>query len=128
MCVGDARAEGGDVSVLQEPEAEWRVIGAPLEHWIETAGKAIASAIVSAVSVIDFAHVCVDGALPRETLAALVAATRRAVERHDLQGLSPFEIAAGELGSDARALGAAMLPINEAFGFAQDVLLKKTAA
>jgi predicted NBD/HSP70 family sugar kinase len=121
-------AEGGDVSVLQEPEAEWRVIGAPLERWIETAGKAIASAIVSAVSVIDFAHVCVDGALPRETLAALVAATRRAVERHDLQGLSPFEIAAGELGSDARALGAAMLPINEAFGFAQDVLLKKTAA
>ncbi len=61
-------------------------------------------------------------------LDRLVAGVSVAIERHDLQGLSPFEITAGQLGAEARALGGAMLPIIESFACGQDVLLKTPLA
>ncbi len=119
---------GGDVSLLQRPDADWSAIRKPLARWTAQAAKALAGAIVAGASVIDFSRICIDGALPRAALGDLVEATRLALADHDLQGLSPFEITAGALGADARALGAAMLPMTEHYGCGQDVLLKKTAA
>jgi predicted NBD/HSP70 family sugar kinase len=116
--------DGRDPNILQHPDADWSSIGETLDMWIGTAAEALASAIVASVSVIDFAHVCIDGAMPRSVLDSLVDEVRVAIGRHDLQGLSPFEIQAGTLGASARALGGAMLPIVENFASGQDVLLK----
>ena len=120
--------EGLDAAILQHPDADWSGIDEVLEMWIGTAAEALADAVVSAVATIDFGQVCIDGALPRPVLDRLVARVREAVAVHDLQGLSPFEITAGRLGADARALGGAMLPIIESFACGQDVLLKAPAA
>jgi hypothetical protein len=65
--------------------------------------------------------------LPRGVLGALIAKTEAMVANHDQQGLSPFEIVAGTLGADARALGGAMLPISANFGTDTDVMLKTPA-
>ena len=88
-------------SIVQNPDKDWDHLGAPLEHWIARAGEALAHAVVCGVSVFEFGSVCIDGALPRAVLERLVAATRAAIEKHDLQGLSPFAIEAGKLGASA---------------------------
>jgi predicted NBD/HSP70 family sugar kinase len=117
-----------DTEMLQDPDADWSQLGEALDDWLELAAEALALTIVSGLAVIDFGLVCIDGAVPRPVLDRLVASTRSAVDRLDLTGLSPFDIGAGVLGADARALGGAMLPIMENFGYGQDVLLKATAA
>ena len=120
--------EGRDPSLLQQPEADWSTLDPVLGRWIGQAAEAMAGAIVAAAATIDFGQICIDGALPRPVLDRLVAGVVDAVERHDLQGLSPFEITAGQLGAEARALGGAMLPIIESFACGQEVLLKTPLA
>lgn len=117
-------ATGDDPAILQTPDADWNAIGAPLDQWLEEAARAIAFAVVSSISVFDFGLVTIDGALPRAVLLRLVDTVRSLASGYDLQGLSPFDLAAGSLGSDARPLGGAMLPINDQYGCGQDILLK----
>ncbi len=116
--------DGLDPAILQQPDADWSHLGDVLEMWLGSAADALASAIVSGVSVIDFGEICIDGALPRPLVERLVALVQAAVKELDLQGLTPFRISAGRLGAEARALGGAMLPITENFSCAQDVMLR----
>jgi predicted NBD/HSP70 family sugar kinase len=116
-----------DTSLLQRPETDWSSIGRPLTRWIEQAGQAIAQAAVAGAAVVDVQRVVVDGALTRDVLAALVAVVRKSVAAADLQGLTPFDIVEGRLGSDARVLGGAMLPINAGYGCDTGVMLKALA-
>jgi predicted NBD/HSP70 family sugar kinase len=115
---------GVDAAILQHPERDWSGLGSLLARWIATAGEALAIAIAAGMSVIDFPAVRIDGALPRDVLSALIASTQEHLGRLDLQGLSPFEVVAGSIGADARALGGAMLPILANFSSDPEVLLK----
>jgi len=115
---------GGDSALVNLPEGNWSSLEPALTVWIDNAADALAQTLVSGAAVMDFAHMRIDGALPRPVLLRLVEATRLATARFDLQGLSPFEIEPGGLGQDARALGGAMLPLFNSFAAAQDVLLK----
>jgi predicted NBD/HSP70 family sugar kinase len=113
-----------DAGLLQSPDADWSPLGSLLDTWIERTAASLAMAIVAAVSVIDFAQICIDGAVPTAVRSAIVDATRRSITRRDLQGLSPFEINAGTIGAEARALGGALLPIQSNYSSDRDVLLK----
>jgi predicted NBD/HSP70 family sugar kinase len=117
-----------DPSLLQNANADWSQLGKALDDWIATSAEALASTIVAGTSVIDFNEICIDGALPRPVLTSLVEATQAAIKLHDLQGLSPFEMRAGQLGAEARALGGAMLPIMENYACGQDILLKSPSS
>ncbi len=119
------RAEGMAVSVLQAPEADWTAIGPVLDRWIDRTARSLATAIVAGTAIIDFQRICIDGAVPRDVLDRIVVQTRARVGELDLDGLSPFEIEAGAIGADARALGGAMLPMIANFSCDQDVLLKR---
>ena len=90
--------------------------------------ESLAAAIVASMSVIDFPIVRIDGAMPRNVLSEIIAGTRARIGRLDRQGLSPFEITAGTVGTDARALGGAMLPILANFTCDPEVLLKDISA
>jgi predicted NBD/HSP70 family sugar kinase len=116
--------DGRDPALLQNAGADWSTLGTALDDWITNAAEALASTVVAGASVVEFEEACIDGALPRPVLSRLVAAVQTAVSHHDLQGLSPFHIRAGQLGADARALGGAMLPIAENYACGQDILLK----
>jgi len=84
------------------------------------------------MSVIDVEAIVIDGAMPfdiRERLRQRIAAQIDALDR---RGLSEATILAGAIGADARAIGAAALPLIKAFAhdaFARDreLVFKETA-
>jgi hypothetical protein len=84
----------------------------------------LAYACVAASSVIDFAAIVIDGAMPiavRDRLTARVAARFAALDR---RGLSDVSIIPGAIGPDARALGGAALPLIANFARDREVLFK----
>ncbi len=75
--------------------------------------------------MIDVGAVVIDGAMParlRQTLCSLVTAE---FEKLDRRGLSDVRIMAGAVGPDARAIGAAALPLIKNFARDRNVLFKE---
>jgi predicted NBD/HSP70 family sugar kinase len=118
------RAAGEDPAVLSRNPDDWGDLGAPLDAWLTDAARALALTIVSAVSIIDFESIVIDGAMPLAVRRDLVDRTRAEVERFDRQGLAPFEILEGSIGSKAREIGGATLPLLANFSQDRDVLFK----
>ncbi|MFD1340816.1 ROK family transcriptional regulator [Litorisediminicola beolgyonensis] len=108
-------AQGGDASGLWTDAEAWSVDEAQVAAWVATAAQALAHAITSAISVIDFSHVLIDGWMPASVRAKLVDATRDALAHSDFAGLTQVEIREGSVGPDARVMGAASLPLSERF-------------
>ncbi len=110
--VGDARA-------MQAP---W------LPHtqaWLQESGAAVALAMNSAACLLDLEGVIVDGNFSRELLAALLAETDRAADRYSWEGVKRPHMLAGTIGSDARALGGALLPLYANFAPDRELFLKE---
>jgi predicted NBD/HSP70 family sugar kinase len=105
------RAQGKDPLTLARDIDDWSGLGATLDTWIEETAQSLAVAALSAVSIIDFEAVIIDGMVPGDVKNRLVAETRKAFGKLDSRGTAPFEILAGATGVDARALGAASLPL-----------------
>ena len=119
---------GGDPSSIWLTPAAWAEFGGPLSEWLDEAARALAHAIVSAISVIDVGSIVVDGALPasvKQTICHLIAAE---LEKLDRRGLSDVRILPGAIGPDARAIGGAALPLIKNFARDRDVLFKEAAA
>jgi predicted NBD/HSP70 family sugar kinase len=116
---------GLDSSSLWLAPDAWPDFGAALPCWLDEAARSIAYAIVSATSVIDVGAIVIDGAMPaavRQTLCLLVTAE---FEKLDRRGLSEVRILPGAIGPDARAIGAAALPLIKNFARDRDVLFKE---
>lgn len=118
---------GIDPEPLWYSADEWVDFGEPMDIWIEDAGAALAQAIVAAASVIDFGAAVIDGGFPAWVRARIVAATVKAVERLDLQGVIIPDIIEGAVGAQARAIGGASLPIFARYLTDQSVLFKELA-
>lgn len=107
-----------DARVLQGPWAE------VTRRWIARAADAIAFAIGGATCVLDLDGVIVDGAVARPLLEALLGEVRAAMARYDWQGAMRPQVLAGEIGADAKVVGAAYLPLHSGFAPAHDLFLK----
>ena len=79
-----------------------------------------------AVAVVDVQTVIIDGALPSWVRTRVIDATRRALGRVNLQGLSSFDLVEGSIGNAARAMGGAALPLLANFTQDREVLFKET--
>jgi predicted NBD/HSP70 family sugar kinase len=119
------KAAGMDPQVLWRQPGEWGDLGPVLDSWIADAAHSLAIAAVSAVSIIDFRAVVIDGAFPASVRAALVEATEAALGKFDLQGLAPFTIAEGTIGFGAREIGGACLPLLANFTQDRELLFKE---
>lgn len=108
-------ANGCDSQTLWESPAEWNMPAHVLQDWFAIAAPAIAQAIVSSISLIDFQYVQIDGWLPEDTRDQLILAVIANVKATNLSGLSIPEIKPGSVGPDARSLGAASLPLSKRF-------------
>jgi predicted NBD/HSP70 family sugar kinase len=95
-----------------------------LDSWLEQATDSLSWAIGSAISVIDFEAIVIDGAFPQSVRSVLVERTREKFERTEMQGVAPVEIVAGHIGSEASALGAASLPLLAGFARDRDLLFR----
>ncbi|TNC69125.1 ROK family transcriptional regulator [Rubellimicrobium roseum] len=90
---------------------DWTEFAEPLDQWIAGTARQLARAAVTVCAVIDFEAVLVDGAFPPDVRSRLVDATREEVGKLDTRGLSPIRMEEGQVGGNARALGAACSPI-----------------
>jgi predicted NBD/HSP70 family sugar kinase len=119
------RARGIDPSPLWLAPTDWSGLGAPLQQWIDRAARSLAHAIVASCSVIDFACAIIDGGFPADVRARLVAATDAAIGRLDLQGIQRPQLYPGEVGANARVIGAASLPLFVRYLVDSNVLFKE---
>ena len=103
---------------------QWIDFGEPLSAWIDASAKALAQAIVAAASIIDFGAAIIDGGFPGWVRERLVRATIIEAKRLDLQGVVMPDIIEGSVGSQARAIGGASLPIFARYLTDQSVLFK----
>ena len=118
------REQGIDSSPVWLTPDEWTGFGETLDLWMEETGKALAHAIVSAVSFIDFDAAIIDGAIPDWVRKRIWENTTRHIKDFDLQGTAPFVVYEGTIGPQARAIGAASLPYLENFARDRSVLFK----
>lgn len=119
------RARGGDPELLWSNPNDWSGVGAALDLWITDAARGIAIAAAGVTSVLDCNTIVIDGAMPSDLRRRLVAAVSDALHHVQLQGISPFQLHEGTIGADARAMGAASLPLFDNFIIDHNVLFKE---
>ena len=113
----DPTAVGDDRAL----DAPWReATGA----WLQRAAPAIALAVHNAACLLDMEGVIVDGNFGRGLLAELLLALDGALSRHSWEGVTRPALLAGTIGSDARAVGGALLPLYAAYAPDSDLFLK----
>jgi predicted NBD/HSP70 family sugar kinase len=120
-------AADADPSLLWRSPDDWGDIGTPLDEWIEEAAAAIAFAIVASVSVLDLPAAIIDGAFPATVRRRIVQRVNDQLLDFDRQGLSPVVAVEGTVGSGARAIGGACLPLLASFARDREVLFKEAA-
>ena len=115
-------AASGDARALQEP---WRPI---TEAWLQDAADAMALAVNSAACLLDLDVVIVDGSFHRDLLAALLAVLNDAMAHFSWEGVVRPQVLAGTIGSDARAMGGALMPLHANFSPDRELFLKVVEA
>ena len=93
-------------------------------RWLDAAGSALAQAINTAACLLDVDGVIVDGSCSRELLGELMNALHAALPRYSWEGVTAPALLPGSIGSDARALGGALLPLYAAFAPDRELFLK----
>jgi predicted NBD/HSP70 family sugar kinase len=120
------KSAGGDPRPVWESPDDWSAIEPAVGEWIEEITDPLAAAVISAISVIDFEAVIIDGAFPPSVRARIVARVNEKVELFDRQGLMPVAVVEGAVGNRARAIGGACLPLLASFARDREVLFKDT--
>lgn len=94
-------------------------------EWIARAALALAHCIVSGTAFLDLDAVVVDGSTAAPLLQGLLLQTTEALKAYNWEGLQQMpRLELGSIGSDARALGGALLPLHACFAPDRDVFLK----
>ena len=100
-----------DPSIIWRQPQDWSGIARYVEPWLGQTAQELARASLSTCAVVDFEAVLIDGAFPADIRTELAKRVRRYILHQDTRGLIPPVIAAGTIGGNARALGAASGPI-----------------
>ena len=114
--LADAMAAAGEPSDhLWEQHDHWQVSPQLLSAWLDSAAEGLASAILSAATLMELEAVLIDGWMPTAIRADITARTRAALHRLDLAGLDAPLIREGTVGAQARALGGAAIPLSQRY-------------
>jgi predicted NBD/HSP70 family sugar kinase len=94
-------------------------------QWIDRAALALAHCIVAGTAFLDVEAVVIDGVVAPDLLRDLWARTGQALKAYNTEGLQQLpRLELGSIGSDARALGGALLPLHACFAPDRDIFLK----
>jgi predicted NBD/HSP70 family sugar kinase len=91
-------------------------------EWSEQAASALAFVIISSQALLDTDQVVIDGSLTSPLIDAITQKVTESIAAYDTQGLTLPTISKGHLGIDARALGGAILPLQENFGLDSNLI------
>jgi predicted NBD/HSP70 family sugar kinase len=119
------RADEVDPSLIWYAGNDWSQAARQINPWVARAARGIALASASLAATLDCPAIIIDGAMPAHLRDDLVAAVQAELRCVNLDGISPFGVMAGTIGFDARALGAASLPLFANFMIDRDVLFKE---
>ena len=128
-CILEARikADGRDPSPLWSEADGWTQFAPYIDGWIADIAPHLAHAIIASCAIIDFSATIIEGGFPDEVRAAVVSATKAEIERLDLQGVTLPAIIEGQVGRQARAIGAACLPLFDRFILSSTPFLNEVA-
>ncbi len=112
-----ARMEAAGLSSdpLWEHPDRWDIPEPILSAWLDSAAEGLASAALSAAALLEIEAVLIDGWMPETIRAEVVRRTAAAFDRLDQSGITPPAIRAGTVGAEARALGAAAIPLSQRY-------------
>lgn len=110
-----AEAAGASADHLWEQHVEWRLPDALVADWIEGAAQGLAYATLSAAALVELEAVMIDGWMPTDIRAEITRRTEAALLRLDLSGVEPPQVRQGTVGAEARALGAAAIPLAQRY-------------
>lgn len=102
-------------------EAPWRAVTLA---WAHDAAPGIALAIHNAACLLDLDGVILDGSFATVLRDALLDDVDAALARYDWEGVVRPVLLAGTIGSDARAVGGALVPLYANFAPDRDLFLK----
>ena len=120
-------SEGLDVTNLAELAGN-ATADRVFEIWMQGVARAIAWTVISALSVIDFEQVVLDGNLGPAWRRRTVEHVRRAFQGFNRTGLSPVDITTGSIGPKACVLGATLLPLIRRFSPDTNLLVKPASS
>ena len=118
------RAQGLDPDAASDARALQPPWAAHTRGWLREAGRAIAFAANNAACLLDLDGVIIDGSFSRELLQAALQEVERSLDQYNWEGVARPELLAGTIGSDARAIGGALLPLYANFAPDRDLFLK----
>ena len=119
----EAAGEGSDH--LWSQHDRWEVSERVLSAWLDQAAGALAHATLAAAALLEVQVVLIDGWMPVGVRAELVRRTEAALLGLDLAGIDPPVIREGTVGADARALGAAAIPLSQRYLIDQNVAVRE---
>lgn len=119
----EAAGEGSDH--LWSQHDRWDVSEPVLSAWLTQAAGALAHATLAAAALLEVQAVLIDGWMPVAVRAELVRRTEAALLRLDLAGIEPPVIREGTVGADARALGAAAIPLSQRYLIDQNAAVRE---
>ncbi|OGB44751.1 MAG: serine/threonine protein kinase, partial [Burkholderiales bacterium RIFCSPHIGHO2_12_FULL_67_38] len=93
-------------------------------EWVARAALALAHCIVAGTAFLDVEAVVIDGVVAPDLLRKLWARTGEALKAYNWEGLQQMpRLEIGSIGSDARALGGALLPLHACFAPDHEIFL-----
>lgn len=108
-------AAGQSSDQLWERHDRWDVDPQLLSNWMDQAAEGLAWAILSASTLMELEAVLIDGWIPPEVRAGITQRTEAALHRLDLAGIDAPAVREGTVGAEARALGAAAIPLSQRY-------------
>jgi predicted NBD/HSP70 family sugar kinase len=124
--LAEAMEAAGEASDhLWTQHERWEVSAPVLSAWLDQAAAALAQATLATAALLAVQAVLIDGWMPVEVRADLVQRTRAALLRLDLAGIDVPEIREGTVGAEARALGAAAIPLSQRYLIDQNAAVRE---
>lgn len=124
--LADALNRAGHPSdFLWETPDHWTLPQPILDDWIRKAAEGLALAALTTAALLEIEAVLIDGWMPVEVRSDVVRRTESALHRLDLSGISAPAIREGSVGSEARALGAAAIPLSQRYLIDQNAAVRE---
>ena len=117
-------AHGLDAAAAVDARALQKPWAAHTREWLRAAAPAVAFAANSAACLLDLDGIIIDGSFSRELLHEVITDVNAALDRYAWEGVARPRVLEGTIGSDARAMGGALLPLYANFAPDRDLFLK----
>jgi predicted NBD/HSP70 family sugar kinase len=116
---------GHDPLLVQQDAIMSAEFSALTQPWLSQAAQALAMSATSAAALLDLEAIIIDGSLNPKLLHALIQQTQASLSQLSFDGIHKPKILAGRVGSHARALGGALLPLHAQFFPDKEIFLKQ---